>query len=40
MEGKRLLLSIHDTATRGIVRSALDAGESVEGILRMHGIEC
>lgn len=39
IEGKTLLLSIHDTATRGIVRSALDAGESVEAIFRMHGIE-
>jgi len=40
MEGKRLLLSIHDTATRGIIRSSLDAGDSVEAIFRMHGIEC
>ena len=39
IEGKTLLLSIHDTATRGIVRSALDAGESVEAIFRMHGID-
>lgn len=39
IEGKTLLLSIHDAATRGIVRSALDAGESVEAIFRMHGID-
>ena len=39
IEGKTLLLSIHDTATRGIVRSALDAGESVEAIFRRHGID-
>ncbi len=38
IEGKTLLLSVHDAATRSTVRAALDAGDSVEAIFRSHGI--
>lgn len=38
IEGRVLLLSIHDRVTREVVRDALDAGESVEAIFRAHGI--
>ncbi|WEG08922.1 hypothetical protein PU630_17035 [Microbacterium horticulturae] len=38
VDGIPLVLSLRETGLRGAMRTALDAGESVEAIFRVHGI--
>lgn len=38
IEGKKLVLAMHESSTRSIVKAALAAGESVEAIFRKYGI--